>query len=102
MKECWELGELYPGAHIRVLMNNFYHHGIYIGNDEVVQFGLPNEAAIVEAKDVKVLRSKIQDFARDGFIEVRRYTKKELKLKRPDDEIVQIAISKVGAFGVAY
>ena len=98
MKECWELGELYPGAHIRVSMNNFYHHGIYIGNNEVVQFGLPN-AINTEAKDVKVLRSPIEDFAKDGFIEIRRYSKKEQKLKRPDEEIVKVALSKVGEGG---
>ena len=98
MKECWELDDLYPGAHIRVLMNNFYHHAIYIGNNEVVQFGLPNIVDI-DTKDIKVLRSPIEDFAKDGFIEVRKYSKKEQKIKRSNEEIIRIALSKVGESG---
>jgi hypothetical protein len=75
-------------------MGEIYHHGIYIGNDEVVQFGMPSEM-MQDHKKIKVLRSNMKDFL-VGFLEVRVYTKKELKEKRSDEEIVRIALLRVG------
>jgi len=99
MKQSWKLTDLYPGAYIRVQVKNVYHHGIYIGNDECVQFGLPYDI-YADPKEVKVLRSPLKDFcAEDSFIEVYQYTKKELKQKRSDEEIIQIALSHVGEGG---
>ena len=92
--EKWQLIDPYPGAHIRTKMGEIYHHGIYIGNDEVVQFGMPSEMMQAHKK-IKVLRSNMKDFL-DGFLEVRVYTKKELKEKRSDEEIVRIALLRVG------
>ena len=95
----WKLVDLYPGAHIRVKIKNYYHHGIYIGNDEVVQFGHPfnvNE----DPKKVLVIRSPIEDFAGPAnFIEVYQYSKKELKLKNKDEDIIKIALSHLGEGG---
>lgn len=92
--EKWQLIDPYPGAHIRTKMGEIYHHGIYIGNDEVVQFGMPSEM-MQDHKKIKVLRSNMKDFL-VGFLEVRVYTKKELKEKRSDEEIVRIALLRVG------
>ncbi|MDD3623299.1 MAG: lecithin retinol acyltransferase family protein [Bacilli bacterium] len=92
--EKWQLIDPYPGSHIRTKVGEVYHHGIYIGNDEVVQFGLPSEF-MQNPKNIKVLRSNMKDFL-VGFLEVRVYDKKELKEKRSDEEIVSIALSRVG------
>ena len=95
----WKLIDLYPGAHIRVKIKNYYHHGIFIGNDEVVQFGHPfnvNE----DPKNVLVIRSPIEDSAGPAnFIEVYQYSKKELKLKNKDEDIIKIALSHLGEGG---
>ena len=32
--ETWKMIDPIPGDHIRVLTNGYYHHGIYIGNDD--------------------------------------------------------------------
>ena len=92
--EKWQLIDPYPGSHIRTKMGEIYHHGIYIGNDEVVQFGMPSEM-MQDHKKIKVLRSNMKDFL-VGFLEVRVYTKKELKEKRSDEEIVRIDLLRVG------
>ena len=98
-KGCWKLIDLYPGAHIRAKVNSFYHHGIYIGNDEVVQFGLPFEM-YKNNDEVKVLRSNISEFCgNNDFIEVYVYSKKELKQKYSDEEIIKNALSHVGEGG---
>ncbi len=95
----WTIKELYPGAHIRVKTNGYYHHGIYIGNNEVVQFGLPNDLS-KSFDEIEVLKSPIEDFSNNLFsIEVYSYSKKELKQKFPDKIIVDNALSHVGERG---
>lgn len=95
----WKLVDLYPGAHIRVKISNFYHHGIYIGNGEVVQFGYPNNIS-EDPKDVKVVRSPINEFVGTAnFIEVYCYSKSELKKKRKDEYIIKEALSHIGEGG---
>lgn len=85
----------YPGAHIRVQIGEIYHHGIYIGNDEVVQFGMPFDIRNIP-EDIKVIKSSINDFLNGGFLEVREFSKKEKKIKNDDLKIVEIALSKLG------
>lgn len=96
MKQSWQMTEPHKGAHIRVRMSDFYHHGIYIGDDEVVQFGLPSDV-YSDASKIRVMRSPLKDFCGTAsFFEVYCYSKKEKKLKRADDDIVKTALSKVG------
>lgn len=90
---------MYPGAHLRVQTPNYYHHGIYVGNDEVVQFGLPNDV-YGSWDEIKVLRSPLAEFCGDAqFVEVYVFDRKERKRKRSDEEIVAAALSKVGQGG---
>ena len=83
------------GDHIRVSTNGYYHHGIYIGNDEVIQFGHPFDM-YQDHSLIKVIKSDIQDFLRGGFLEVRQYSKKELKKKFDNEKVIEIAMSKLG------
>lgn len=94
----WEMTNPYPGAHIRVQIKSLYHHGIYIGNDEVVQFGLPFDM-FRPKEEVKVIKSSINDFLQGGFLEVRVFTRKEKKQKNDDNKIIEIALSKLGEGG---
>ena len=96
----WELIDLYPGAHIRVKVGNFYHHGIYIGNGEVVQFGLPFDMA-ENSSDIRILRSPLSQFtpSANDFIEVYRFSAKVKRKKQSDGKIVQTALAHVGEGG---
>lgn len=95
----WKLIDLYPGAHIRIKVDNFYHHAIYIGNGEVIQFGLPFNM-YTNSIDVKVIKSPLSDFCKpDDFIEVYCYSKKELKQKYDDKVIIENALSHLGEGG---
>jgi len=100
MKEgSYKLIDLYEGAHIRVKANSFYHHGIYVGNDEVIQFGLPFDP-YTNPDTIKVIKSSLKDFsANNMFIEVYEYSKKELKAKRDNKDIVKMAYSLIGTGG---
>ena len=94
----WEMATPYGGAHIRVQIQSIYHHGIYIGNDEVIQFGLPTDM-IRPKEEVKVLKSSIEEFLQGGFLEVRVYDGKEKKIKNDNQKIIEIALSKLGEGG---
>ena len=93
-------GELTPGAQVRVRRSGYYHHGIYIGNGEIVHFdGSPNEQ---DAAAVRVRRTGMEEFLRGGLPELRIYGRAERKLLRASDEIVAAALSAVGRSGYDY
>jgi len=96
--ENWQLLEPQPGDQIRVKVGDLYHHAIYIGNDEVIQFGHPFDM-YTKPEDVKIIKSPISDLLSHGFIETRVYNKKELKQKRSNKEIIDIATSHLGEGG---
>lgn len=99
MSQSWSPIEPYKGAHIRVKFHDFFHHGIYISHDCVVQFGLPMDV-YSEPEKVKVLVSSLEEFCKDESIfEVRVYSKDELLRKRSDEEIGDYALSCVGMGG---
>lgn len=96
--ETWKMVEPALGDHIRVAYRNYYHHGIYIGNDEVIEFGAAS-AVLKPAKDVVVHKTSVEEFLQGGFLEVRQYDRKERKLKNSNEKIVEIATSKLGEGG---
>ena len=91
LPEHWDFGELTPGAQVRVRRSGYYHHGIYIGNGEIVHFdGSPNEQ---DAAAVRVRRTGMEEFLRGGLPELRIYGRAERKLLRAPDEIAAAALS---------
>ena len=96
--EKWKLIEPVKGDHIRVKSNQLYHHGIYIGNDEVIQFGGPFDM-FTKPKDIVVEKVSIEEFLKGGFLEVKVFDRKERKQKRNVDDIVNTALSMLGEGG---
>ena len=96
--ETWKMIDPYIGAHIRVQVNSsYYHHGIYIGNDEVVQFGKP--IVNINYSEISVEKVSIDEFLNGGFLEVRVFDRKEKKSKKKDFDIAKIALEKIGETG---
>ena len=46
--EIWKLVDPNPGDHIRIACSNYYHHGIYIGDEQVVEFGEASSATVAQ------------------------------------------------------
>ena len=96
----WLLKEPSEGDMIRVKSGTIYHYGIYVSDDEVVQFGLaPAQRATLKDSDIEVLTSDIDAFLNGGFLEVCEFDRKERKKNRKPDEIVQYTRSKLGTRG---
>lgn len=96
----WTYSEPSRGDMIRVYVGSIYHFGIYVSDEEVIQFGLPPARRMNLSDDeVEVLVSDIDTFLAGGFLEVCEFDKKEKKKNRTPDEIVAYARSKIGMRG---
>ena len=96
----WLLKEPSYGDMIRVELGGIFHFGIYVSDDEVIQFGLPpHQRQNIPAEEVEVLASDIDTFLSGGFLEVCRFDKSEKKKNRSAEETVRYARSKLGSRG---
>ena len=99
MDNSWKSIEPYRGAHLRIKFHDIYHHGIYVSDDCVVQFGLPMDVYDKPEK-VKVIATSFNEFISFGeFCEVRTFSQEEKQTKRDDEEICEFALSKIGMGG---
>jgi len=94
----WTLNEAKYGDLVRVKVGNFYHYGIYVSDDEVVQFGLPFTDVRRDSSTVEVCTTDVETFLCGNFLEVGKKEKKEGKIRKPKD-IVKAAKSRLGEKG---
>ncbi len=91
----WEAALPERGDIIRVKHRFYYHYGIYIDDDTVVQFGLA-EDAVGRAEDVKVIVGDISTFLSLGEVERAVLTIGERAKSRPREKVCEYALSCVG------
>jgi hypothetical protein len=90
--EIWDYKNPLRGDHIRVNRGIYNHHGIFVANDEVIHFASINDDNILRT-DNKVIKASINDFLRNGKVEVKIYTDDEKLDLYPTDAIVNWARS---------
>lgn len=96
----WWPGECNEGDMIRVNLGSLYHYGIFVSEDEVIQFGLPPAMENhIPDDEVRVCSSSIETFACGKIIEKAQPERKELKSKRPAEEVIKTARSRMGEGG---
>lgn len=96
----WVMKEPKPGDMIRVGLGTIYHFGIFVSEEEVIQFGLaPNRRAMIPDCDVTVLASDIDTFLAGGFLEVGEFDRKERKKHRKPAEVIDCARKRIGEKG---
>ena len=96
----FELKDPSFGDMIRVGLGTIFHFGIYVSDDEVIQFGLPpNRRSLQNDSEVEVLATDIDGFLAGGFLEVAVFDKKEKKKHRSPKDAVAYARSKLGTRG---
>jgi len=87
------------GNHIRVKRQLYYHHGIYVSDNEVIHFSGRNSDSILDWENCEIIVTTLREFLNGGRLEVRRYLKCE-KCKINDEEyIVKKAKSYIGKKG---
>lgn len=94
----WNTKKYEPGDIVRVNLGNLYHYGIYVSEDEVIQFGLPNFNGFHFIKDkyVHVSASTFQEFAAPGDVDCAILSRKEKKNILPADQIIEKARNRIG------
>ncbi len=96
----WELTQPSLGDIVRVHLGGIYHYGIYVSDDEVIQFGLaPSARRLLPDSEICVLASDIDVFLAGGFLEVSIFDRKEKRKHRSPKETVKIARSRIGERG---
>lgn len=95
----WQYGVLEAGDHIRIKRAHYYHHGVYVGNDEVIHYTAAKDDGIGDAKSVLVRKTSLDFFAQNGAVEKAFYSHKELKNCRPKEEAVKIALAHLNEGG---
>ncbi len=94
----WTVDSPSPGGIIRTKVKFYHHYGIFISEDEVIQFGLPDDPG-KPAEQIKVLSTNIYTFLGGGELETARPNGAEKKSMRNPQEIIKIARSRIGEGG---
>lgn len=95
----WTFDSCEFGDVVRVKCDSIYHYGIFVSQDEVIQFGYPPKYYANEHKDehITVNRVSVYDFIGDGMIEKGVFESGEKHYSR--EEIVVRASSRIGEGG---
>ena len=83
------------GDQIRVNRGLYFHHGIYVSDDEVIQYASPKGSEI-SAPNALIISTTLDEFLKGGEVEVRTYSDEEKKRVRSKEEIVKFAKSMLG------
>ena len=94
----WWPSECKKGDMIRVRIGSIYHYGIFISEDEIIQFGLPPTALIPE-NEQRVCVCSIDEFACGSIVETAILDRNDQKRRYDADKTVRIARSRIGEGG---
>ena len=96
----WEPVECKSGDMVRIRLGALYHYGIFVSEDEVIQFGLPPTAENRAGEgEVKVIATDIDTFACGHIVEVAVLDRKEKKKRLPPEKTAEIARARIGEGG---
>lgn len=96
----WWPNSCNSGDMIRVHIGSIDHYGIFVSEEEVIQFGLPPIAENLMPEDkVEVLVTDIDTFACGNIVEVAELDRKEEKARFPKEKTIELARSRVGDKG---
>ena len=86
------------GDMIRTRVRFYHHYGIYVSDDRVIQFGMPDNTGIPN-EQIRVMVTDIYTFLNGGSLEVAEPDREERKAMRPAQQTVALAESRLGETG---
>ena len=93
----WLPGECRPGDMIRVRLGSIYHYGIFVSEDEVVQFGPPPVGVRAPDEKIAVCTTDIEGFCLGNIVEVAVFERRERRFS--PEETVARARARLGEGG---
>ena len=96
----WEPTACQAGDMVRIRLGSVYHYGIFVSEDEVIQFGLPPTAENRAAEgEVRVLATDIDVFACGCIVETACLDRSEQRRRISPSETVARARARLGESG---
>ncbi len=86
------------GDVIRTKVQFYHHYGIFVSEEEVIQFGLPDDP-LRTAEQIKVLSTDVTVFLQGGELEVAQPEGAERRNMRTPEQIVSLARQRLGEGG---
>lgn len=98
-EECWEFKRPETSNHIRTNRGVYFHHGIYISDDEVIHFTGTDADNVLNWSKNEVISTSLVEFLRGDELEVKNYTNEEMQDLYPVDHIINYARACLGDRG---
>lgn len=95
----WWPGNAKPGDMIRIAIGPFFHYGVFVSEEEVIQFGPPPVNGFGDSANITVIATDINEFCCGKIVEVAALDKKELKSRIKPSETIRLARSRLGEGG---
>lgn len=96
----WAPDKCKAGDMIRIPIGQFYHIGIFVSEDEVIQFGLPPiPENIMPNEQIAVVATDIDVFSCGKIVEVAKLDFKEKLRRYKPQKTVELARSRIGETG---
>lgn len=84
------------GDMVRVNIGGLFHYGVYVSDDEVIQFGYPPRERRHTGDDIRVVSTSIDEFAGGSIIERAQFSLIERLKRVPPKKTVERARSRIG------
>ncbi|MBO5912056.1 MAG: lecithin retinol acyltransferase family protein [Clostridia bacterium] len=94
----WEFKEPKMGDMIRTKIKFYHHYGIFIDEQTVLAFGMPDNSG-VDPETIEVLTTDIVTFMHGSTLETAVLDRKERHDRRSPKETVDYALSQLGRKG---
>ena len=96
----WEPTLCKPGDMIRIRIGSVYHYGIFVSDDEVIQFGYPPQPQFKEKNiNISVCAVDIDTFSCGQIVETAVPDRKEKKQSFPPKKVIELARASLGKTG---
>lgn len=95
MKLKWWPRDLRPGDLIRVRAGSLWHYGVFVSEEEVIQFGPRPERQPRDPAEIRVIATDIDEFAGGFIVEAAETGRKRL----PPERAIALARSRLGEGG---
>ena len=78
------------------ISNGLFHYGLYLGNDEIIQYGLAKDFLKTKKEDVKVQVTSMSEFLDGKMALVRVYSLFDKLKKNSPKKAIKLALDRLG------
>ena len=94
----WIIAAPKKGDIIRVKVRFYHHYGLFVSDEEAIQFGARDNAG-TDPKEIAVITTDIDGFAEGAQVETARLTSTEKRSRRSPAAAVNYARAQLGRTG---